>query len=178
MSDLGQIKLLVLDFDGVLTDNHVYTFSDGSEAVRSYRGDGLGIERLKGLGVVVLVLSGETSPVVGARCRKLGVKYLDSLRNKRGALIFWSGDYHVAMTDIAYLGNDMNDLDCLRIVGFPFIVADAEPALRAALRDIPVRVTERKGGQGAVREVCDLIADAARPLSAVLSYDDFLAVSD
>jgi len=152
----ASVTLLVLDFDGVLTDNTVDVRSDGLESVSCWRGDGLGLSALQGDGVAVHVLSTETDPVVGVRCRKLGVPYLQGVADKGAALQALIAHSGHATAEVAFVGNDVNDLDCLQLVGFPIVVADAHPAV------IPYAslVTTLPGGRGAVREVCDLILGA------------------
>ena len=153
---LAAVKLLVLDFDGVLTDNQVYVMQDGSEMVRCYRGDGIGIERLKAAGVRVVVLSGESNPVVQVRCQKLGIPAYIGVNGEDKRRILFSLVVPCSVSEMAYVGNDLNDLQCLTAVGVPIVTADCEVEL---LRKGFYRTT-RAGGMGAVREVCDLIADA------------------
>lgn len=152
-SELGRVRLLALDFDGVLTDNRVQVSESGQEAVACHRGDGWGIARLRDAGVTVIVISTETNPVVAARCRKLGIECTDSCNDKAAALESIAAQRGVSANEVAYVGNDVNDLACLRWVGLPIAVADAEPEVRAAAR----LVTTRPGGHGAVREVADWI---------------------
>ena len=148
---LRGVELLVLDFDGVLTDNRVLVHEDGTESVWCHRGDGWGIARLKDAGLAIVVLSTETNRVVAARCRKLGVECLQGQNDKGAALRRLLQDRHVDAARVAYVGNDVNDLECLRAVGVPIAVADATgPA-----RDAAVLVTTLAGGFGAVREVAD-----------------------
>ena len=151
--DLSRVRLLVLDFDGVLTDDHVIVHQDGSEAVVCHRGDGLGIERLQHAGIPILVLSKERNPVVAARCGKLGVQCLQGFDDKLPELQRAASSRGVDAIEIAYVGNDVNDLSCLEWVGVPIAVADAAPEVRAAA----AWVTRRQGGLGAAREVCDAI---------------------
>jgi YrbI family 3-deoxy-D-manno-octulosonate 8-phosphate phosphatase len=157
-SDLRKIKLLVLDFDGVLTDNRVLVQEDGTESVYCDRGDGFGIGMLKTTGVEVVVISKEKNPVVAARCRKLGVECLQGCDDKLQALQLKTENRKLKVADIAYVGNDLNDLECLRWVGLPIAVADAIPDAKAAAR----WVTLKAGGRGAVREVCDALVGSRR----------------
>jgi YrbI family 3-deoxy-D-manno-octulosonate 8-phosphate phosphatase len=149
--DLEAIRLLVLDFDGVLTDNRVLVSQDGAEAVWCHRGDGWGIARLKERGMRIVVISTEANPVVGARCRKLGLDFVQACDDKLSALRELAGSLGLGPEQIAYVGNDVNDLDCLRWVGTPIVVADAMPEVHEVAR----LVTSRPGGYGAVREVAD-----------------------
>jgi N-acylneuraminate cytidylyltransferase len=148
-----QIDMVVLDFDGVLTDNRVWVDADGRELVAAHRGDGWGIARLKELGVEIVVLSRETDPVVAARCNKLGLPFVQGLTNKVETLQQMMAERGIDPKHTLYLGNDVNDLPCFPEVAYAVAVADAHPEVivRADL------VLERRGGHGAVRELCDLL---------------------
>ena len=150
---LKGVELLVLDFDGVMTDNRVLVGQDGAEAVWCHRGDGWGIARLKEAEVEVVVLSTEANPVVAARCRKLGVECIQGCDDKLSTLQAMVQQHSLEPEQVAYLGNDVNDLACMRWVGVPIAVADALPEVQAVSR----LVTTRPGGQGAVRQVADWI---------------------
>jgi len=152
----GLIELLVLDFDGVLTDNRVMVDEDGRETVACHRGDGWGLARLKEAGPPVVVLSLETNRVVAARCQKLGIEYVQSCTDKLTTLRQLASDRGVAPARIAYVGNDVNDLPVMRWVGLPIAVADAVPEARTAAH----WVTAAPGGWGAVREVTDRLIAA------------------
>jgi YrbI family 3-deoxy-D-manno-octulosonate 8-phosphate phosphatase len=143
------------DFDGVFTDNAVYVFQDGREAVRCSRSDGLGLRRLESVGVTPLIVSTETNPVVSERSRKLRVRCVQGCADKLEAFTALLRELGVGFESAAYVGNDVNDLACLRRVALPMAVGDAWPELAEVVR----YQTRRKGGEGAVREVCDLIAD-------------------
>jgi YrbI family 3-deoxy-D-manno-octulosonate 8-phosphate phosphatase len=147
------VQLLVLDFDGVMTDDRVLTMQDGTEGVLCSRGDGLGLALLAARGVPAMVVSKERNPVVAARCRKLGVECFQGVDDKAAALRDMASGRGVSLAQIVYAGNDVNDLECLRLAGCGVAVADAHPAvIRAA-----DRVLTKGGGCGAVRELCDLI---------------------
>ena len=153
---LAGIRLLVMDFDGVLTDNGVYVTEDGHESVRCDRSDGLGLERLAASGVATLILSKETNPVVSARARKLKIPCLQGKSDKLAALVAFAREHAFPFEAIAYVGNDVNDAECLKAVGLPVVVADAWPDVVPLAR----YQTSRPGGRGAVREVCDLLLKA------------------
>jgi YrbI family 3-deoxy-D-manno-octulosonate 8-phosphate phosphatase len=156
---LRGIELLVFDFDGVMTDNRVLVFDDGREAVLCSRGDGMGLERLRNAGVRLAVISKEINPVVGARCEKLKIPYLQGIEDKLAELMQIVRERGLELAHVAYVGNDVNDLECMHAAGVAIAPADSHPdALRAA--DL---VTSAPGGLGAVREVCDLVL-AARAL--------------
>ena len=154
---LRRIKTVVLDFDGVMTDNRVIVLQDGNEAVSCSRGDGLGIEQLLAEGVSALVLSTEANPVVQARCTKLGIPCVQNLGgNKVRAFREYLSENHLSADDVLYLGNDVNDLECLDLAGLAAVVSDAHPMVLS----VADWVLESVGGGGAVREVTDQIVQA------------------
>jgi YrbI family 3-deoxy-D-manno-octulosonate 8-phosphate phosphatase len=150
------VDALVTDFDGVHTDDSVLVGQDGFEFVRVDRGDGMGVALLRAAGIPMLILSTETNPVVGARAAKLGVDVRQGLGDKVSALRAWSAERGLDLDRIAYLGNDVNDLACLELVGWPLAVPDAHPRVLAAARI----VLGRPGGEGAVREAAERILAA------------------
>ncbi len=152
------MELVVFDFDGVMTDNRVLVLQDGTEGASCDRSDGLGVGMLKAAGMPMLVLSKEQNPVVGARCRKLGLECHQGIDDKLTKLRDLLASRGMTMADIAYVGNDINDLACMREAGLPIAVADAYPPVLAAAK----MVTVKPGGKGAVREVCDALLAARR----------------
>ena len=153
MKRLSGIELLVLDFDGVMTDNKVSVTQSGEESVTCCRADGLGIAELLKHGVRIVVISTEVNQVVQARCRKLGVECYQGVDDKLVLLRKIAKKSEIDAGKIAFMGNDRNDLACMRWVGTAIAVADAYPEI-LEVADV---VTEKRGGQGAVREVCDLM---------------------
>ncbi len=149
------IRLVVFDFDGVFTDNAVYVFQDGREVVRCYRGDGIGLRALERVGLTPLILSTEVNPVVRARAEKLRVRCVHGVDDKLRALQNIAAEMDVPLAQCAYVGNDVNDADCLRAVGFPIVVQDAHPDVIPLAR----YQTKTRGGYGAVREVCDMFVE-------------------
>jgi len=147
------VEALVMDFDGVFTDNRVVVFQDGSEAVVCSRSDGWGTAQLKKRGIRMLVLSAEPNPVVKARCEKLGLACQHGVKDKLGTLVEWLEKNQLKLKNTVYLGNDLNDLECLKMAGCAVVVADAHPDVIQAA-DI---VLTNPGGKGAVRELADLI---------------------
>jgi YrbI family 3-deoxy-D-manno-octulosonate 8-phosphate phosphatase len=150
---LASIRFAVFDFDGVFTDNHVWVDGDGGETVRCSRADGLGLRRLREAGVDALVLSLETAPVVSARARKLGISCLQGIEDKLAVLREEAAARELSLEDVAYVGNDINDVECLEAVGLAVVPADAWPEAREHAR----WVLTRAGGQGCVREFCDAV---------------------
>jgi 3-deoxy-D-manno-octulosonate 8-phosphate phosphatase (KDO 8-P phosphatase) len=149
---IKKVRLVAFDFDGVFTDNMVYVSQDGSETVCCSRSDGIGLRKLESLGIQAIILSSELNPVVMARSRKLGIRCEQGCDDKRLRLEAVAGELRLSLDQIAFVGNDINDLDCLSCVGLPIIVRDAHPDVsgHALYR------TKQLGGRGAVREVCDL----------------------
>jgi YrbI family 3-deoxy-D-manno-octulosonate 8-phosphate phosphatase len=150
-----QVKLVVLDFDGVLTDNRVWVDADGRELVAANRGDGWGLARLKEHGIEAVVLSTESDPVVEARCRKLSLPFIQGISDKATALEQVLAERGIDSDHVIYLGNDVNDLPCFPLVACALVVADAHPAARSQAD----RVLDKPGGHGAVRALCDLLLE-------------------
>jgi YrbI family 3-deoxy-D-manno-octulosonate 8-phosphate phosphatase len=148
-------QLVVFDFDGVHTDNRVVVFDDGREAVLCDRGDGMGISHLAKLKVNMLVLSTETNPVVKARCAKLKLECIHGSQDKASSLKAYCAAHNLRLDRTIFVGNDVNDLECMRTVGFAVAVADSHPNVLAQA-DL---VLTHRGGFGAVREFCDLILE-------------------
>ncbi len=161
LDKLKKIKLLVLDFDGILTDGYVYFRQDGMETVRCSRKDSLGTNMLQKSGIDVVVISKETNPVVAARCQKMGVNFfhgVDTGDQKLDILKKYLQERNLSLEETVYVGDDVNDLECLKAVGTVITVADGHPDCKT----IADYITERKGGEHAVREVCDLILESKK----------------
>lgn len=152
----ADVRAVVFDFDGVFTDNRVIVAEDGREAVVCSRSDGLGIERVRKSGVMVAVISKERNAVVEARCRKLGIECIQGVEDKLPVMLEWLRAKNIEPERAAYLGNDVNDVACMKAVGWGVCVADAHEEAKAAAQHI----LRRPGGHGAVRELCDLIVEA------------------
>jgi N-acylneuraminate cytidylyltransferase len=146
-------KALVMDFDGVHTDDHAYVTAEGIESVRVSRSDGLGVSRLRDKNFPMLILSKETNPIVTTRGNKLGIETIQGIDDKLPVLKEWAAKKGLNLADIAYIGNDVNDLPCLNAVGYPISPADG----RREVKDVVAIVTTRKGGRGAIREIADRI---------------------
>jgi len=153
---LREIKAVVFDFDGVFTDNTVMVDQTGVESVRCWRSDGLGLSRIKKLGLKTLIISTEANPVVSVRAEKLKVDCLQGVENKAEAIVKWVGEANIALSDVVFVGNDINDIPAFKKVGVPICVADAYDEVLPFTR----YKTRAAGGYGAVREVCDLVAAA------------------
>lgn len=156
------VDLVVFDFDGVMTDNTVTVFEDGREAVRCHRGDGLGVAMLQTAGFAAMILSSEANPVVSARAAKLRLPVRQDCPDKEQALSGVLDEEGLNPARVVYLGNDINDLGCLAMVGLPVVVADAVEAVKAHA----ALVLDNRGGDGAVRELCDLLLELSAPRRA------------
>jgi len=147
------VAAIIFDFDGVFTDNHVMLDQNGIESVRCDRSDGYGIAQLRAAGVPMVVISAETNPVTAARCGKLQIECISGCKDKLPALRSWLSAKKIDSSNTIYLGNDLNDLDCMHAVGCGVAVADAHRDLLPAARI----VLNHSGGHRAVRELCDLV---------------------
>jgi len=147
------IDLIVYDFDGVMTDNRVIIFQDGNEAVIVNRSDGLAVECFRSLGIPQLILSTETNPVVKARAAKLHLEVIASCKDKKIALENYCSQKGYDLNRIMYVGNDLNDLEVMRIVGFPVAPADAH----LEIRKVAKLTTQAKGGEGVIKELSDYL---------------------
>lgn len=156
------MRLAVFDFDGVFTDNHVWVDGEGRETVRCSRADGLGLHRLREVGVDALVVSLETAPVVSARTRKLGIECLQGVEDKLSLLREQAAARGVGLEETAFVGNDINDAACLEAVGLPVVPADAWPEVA----ELATWVLTRAGGDGCVREFCDAVWQARVEVTA------------
>ena len=155
---LERVGFAVFDFDGVFTDNRVWVNERGEELLAFTRSDGLGLRRLDEVGVRYLIVSMEQNPIVGARAQKLRAECLQGVDDKLPVVREHAERLGVPLEDTAYVGNDINDADCLRAVGVPVVPADAWPEVKPLAR----WVLSRPGGAGCVREFCDAIWEAHR----------------
>ncbi len=151
-----EVDAVITDFDGVHTPDTAYVDEHGTETVRVSRSDGMGVARLRAAGVKFLILSKETNPVVAARAAKLKVEVAHGIDNKAEYLARWLADESINPARVAYVGNDINDLGAMALVGWPITVADAQEDVHLAARH---KLT-RKGGHGAVRELAELVLAA------------------
>ncbi len=160
------IKLLVLDVDGVLSDGKLY-FSDQGEEIKAFSTlDGQGIKLLQKSGIDVALITGRESKIVTLRAKELGIKHLiQGCEEKLDALNDILQAMNLTLQEVAYIGDDLPDLACIRRVGFGVTVPNANPVLlKHALC-----CTERSGGQGAVREICDLILQAQNKFDVAIA---------
>lgn len=150
---LGDIDLLVTDFDGVLTDDKVLVFDDGHEAVRCSRSDGMGCDLLRAVGLEMMILSTERNPVVSARGAKLKIAVIQGSGDKEADLRTLVTERGIDLGRVMYIGNDVNDAGALSIVGWPVVPADAHPDVAGLSRF----TTTANGGEGVLRELASLL---------------------
>jgi 3-deoxy-D-manno-octulosonate 8-phosphate phosphatase (KDO 8-P phosphatase) len=152
-----RIRLLVLDVDGVLTDGRLYIAAAGEELKVFHVRDGSGLVAIQRAGVTVAIISGRDSAAVTRRAGELGIRHVyQGVADKGAQLDQLLGELGVSPEETACVGDDTPDAPMLRRAGLAIGVADAHPALLAAAH----WVTRSNGGQGAVREVCDLLLSA------------------
>jgi len=168
-SRAGDIALLVLDVDGVLTDGGLYVDGRGEIAKRFHAQDGLGIKAAQIAGIAVAVISGLDSPAVAARIKELGIAEYHPGHYRKVPILraIWERT-GITPGQTAYLGDDWVDAGPMGLVGLPMAVADAQPEIT----DLALWMTTRNGGQGAVREAIRFILNASGRLAA--AYDWFL----
>jgi N-acylneuraminate cytidylyltransferase len=145
------IDLIVYDFDGVMTDNRVMQFQDGAEAVYVSRADGWGVGQIKEMGIKQIILSTEKNSVVASRGKKLGIEVIQGSDDKKSDLIDYCERHEIQASEVLYVGNDVNDLEAMKLVGYPVAPADAHPAIIEIARV----VTRGYGGTGIIREIAD-----------------------
>jgi 3-deoxy-D-manno-octulosonate 8-phosphate phosphatase (KDO 8-P phosphatase) len=166
-SKLASIRLIAMDIDGVLTDGTVELVSSGPEIKRFHVADGLGLQLAMNAGISVVWISGRASEIVEKRAHELGVTHLfQGTANKSVPLAELMGRFTLSQANIAYMGDDLNDLPAFSLAGAKFAPANAVNEIKA-LADF---VTVNCGGAGAVREMCDTI------LKAQGRYNDALSV--
>lgn len=150
----SNIKLLALDVDGTLTDGGMYYGVDGEVMKKFYTPDGMGIKCVQALGIEVLIITGEQSPIVSARARKLGIEQVFlGIKDKLTVLGNYLAKQHLHWEQVCYVGDDINDLDVMEKVAIACAPQNAVPEIQ----QVAHLLMNRSGGQGAVRDVCDLV---------------------
>jgi YrbI family 3-deoxy-D-manno-octulosonate 8-phosphate phosphatase len=150
---LASVDLIAFDFDGVFTDNTVYVSQNGVESVRCWRSDGLGLARLRAVGVRAFIISTEANPVVTVRADKLKLPCRQGVEDKAGAILDVCRELDVLPRRTMFVGNDVNDIPAFQVIGVPIAVADAYPEVSPYV----LAWTRKPGGFGAVREICDWV---------------------
>jgi len=154
--DLSKISLVAFDVDGVFTDGQILIAADGSESKSFSVRDGFGVKRLLKAGIQVAIISGRDAMAVNCRMRELGVQHVfQGCKDKLSVLDGLLSELQLGRDRVAYVGDDVPDLEVMQAVGLSIAVADAAPELLTAAK----HVTRARGGRGAVREVCDMLVD-------------------
>jgi N-acylneuraminate cytidylyltransferase len=153
---LKKVKLLVMDVDGVLTDSYVYCDNNGLEMKRFSVRDGMGLGIVKDLGIKTAIITKEKTNIIDFRAKKIRIDYVyKGIDNKMDILEKISLDSGIALENIAYIGDDINDLEVLRAAGFSAVPYNCEEPLKS----IADYICQNNGGQGCVREICNMIID-------------------
>ena len=147
-----RVKLVVYDFDGVMTDNTVTVDQDGREYIRANRSDGMGVSMIRKLGIEQIILSTEINPVVKARADKIGLEAIHGIRDKASALLELADKRNISVSEVLFVGNDVNDAAGMALAGFKVAPSDAHPSILAQAD----YVTMARGGQGVIRELADV----------------------
>jgi 3-deoxy-D-manno-octulosonate 8-phosphate phosphatase (KDO 8-P phosphatase) len=151
--NLNSVELIIYDFDGVMTDNKAIIFSDGTEGVIVNRSDGLAVKHIKAMGIPQVIISTEQNEVVLARAEKLGIPAVNNVWDKKERVLKYCAENKHALKNTIYLGNDLNDLEAMKIVGIPMCPLDAYPEIKK----ISKHRFAKKGGGGVIRELADLL---------------------
>ncbi|WP_447971122.1 KdsC family phosphatase [Nitrospira sp. M1] len=160
---LRRIRLVAFDVDGVLTDGGMYYGEGGEEFKRFQTRDGMGIKLLQAEHLITAIVTMEHTKIVQKRAQKLTIPELhQGIHDKLSVLQALVSKYDISLNEVAYMGDDVNDLEALRNVGFAATPADGMDSVRSVVHYI----CRHNGGNGAVREVADLILSArgAQPL--------------
>jgi N-acylneuraminate cytidylyltransferase len=152
------IDVVVFDFDGVFTDDLVHVLEDGTEAVTCSRSDGMGVKLAKQAGVPLLILSSEKNSVVKRRADKLNINVISGVDDKATVLDAWLKKNKFCWKNTVFVGNDVNDTDCLKKSGCGVAVANASRPARKASN----LILQNCGGNHAVRELIDLILTTSK----------------
>lgn len=145
----SDIKLLVYDCDGVLTDNRVLVDEHGNESVFFHRGDGMAVKLLKQLGIQQIILSTELNPVVRMRANKLNLPVIHGVDSKREHLVAYCRNNDLSSDQVMFIGNDLNDIEVMQWCGMRGCPLDAE----IEVRDICHWISKKQGGHGVIRDL-------------------------
>ena len=150
---MRDIQLIIYDFDGVMTNNKVIIDQDGKEMVEVSRADGLGVDEIKKFGIQQMILSTEKNLIVSARAKKLGIPCLQGIDDKQKALMHFCEKNKLDLRNVAYVGNDINDKEAMKISGITFCPSDAHKKIKL----VTDYVLKTKGGYGVVRELMEIL---------------------
>lgn len=149
-----RVKMFITDVDGVLTDGGMYYSDSGEEMKRFNTTDGMGMERLRSIGVKIAIITKENSTIASARAKKLNIDdVFIGIEDKLPVVKKLVKKYGIKMEEVCYIGDDLNDIETLKNVGFPVAVSNGAPEVKA----LASYITKKSGGQGGVREITDFI---------------------
>lgn len=159
MSSIKKPKLLVMDVDGTLTDGKIYMGTQGELLKAFHIKDGLMIARLSGHNVIPVILTGRTSEITANRCKELGISEIYQGHTDKMAIFQKFPEiYHCSFEDIAYIGDDINDLACMKLCGLTGCPEDAADEIK----EISTYQCKKRGGEGAVRDFIDWFLKESR----------------
>jgi N-acylneuraminate cytidylyltransferase len=147
----NSLQAIVFDFDGVLTDDRVWVDQDGRETVCCSRRDGLGFDLLRATGIQLFILSTETNLVVAQRAKKLKISCIQGSNDKALAVQALARDNGFSLSEVLYVGNDINDLEAMKLCGYSACPSDAH----AEVKKITTFHLQTSGGNGVVREIVE-----------------------
>lgn len=152
--NIKSIDLIIYDFDGVMTDNRVLINEDGKESVFCNRSDGLAISRIKQMRIPQIIISTEINKVVKVRAKKLGIPVIHCIDDKESVVKKYCNENNIDLEKVIFIGNDINDLDIMRAVGYPIAPSNAS----REIKNIAKIVTVAKGSYGVIRELLDKLS--------------------
>lgn len=151
---LKNVKLLSLDVDGILTDGGLYYTENGDELRKFNVKDGMGMKGVRLAGVEICIISASTTNAIQERGKRLGLSHVyTGAKNKIEILQKICDELGIGLENVAHMGDDLNDIPIMEKIGTPITVADGVDAVKAET----IYITQKKGGKGAVREICDLL---------------------
>jgi len=153
MLDVKKIKLIAYDFDGVMTDNRVIIGENGTEFVVVHRGDGMAINLIKQLNILQIIISTEKNNVVFNRAQKLDIDCYYDVGNKKDVLTKFCNKNNIHLSNVLFIGNDLNDFEVMSACGFRVCPSDAAEIIK----NISNLILNKPGGNGCIRELYDYI---------------------
>ena len=153
--NVNELDALVIDFDGVLTNDRVYLDENGVESVRCHRGDGLAFDVLRKLNIPAFILSTEKNSVVAMRAKKLKIQAIQGISNKVTALLSLIDTECFNIEKVLYVGNDLNDYRVMQLCGFTACPADSHEKIK----QVSTVILKTNGGDGVVRELIEQVMD-------------------
>jgi YrbI family 3-deoxy-D-manno-octulosonate 8-phosphate phosphatase len=148
-----EIELIVFDFDGVMTNNKALLMENGQEGIVINRADGVGVSNLKKMGIPMLILTSEANSVVKIRAKKLKLEILANIEDKKSTLKEYLNKNKIDRSKTIYIGNDLNDLEVMKWVGYPICPADSHNRIK----EISKIILDVNGGEGVTRTLFDIL---------------------